>query len=285
MKRLFAIAAALGAAAACDRKPAEPAPSPAAPSATAAAPSPAPPPVAASAPVAAPAAPAVAGPIPAEATQLLLAIVPSWDAVDAELSLWTRQGAGAWHRAGAPWPAVIGSGAAWGAGLHGEGPPAGQDGPRKREGDGRSPAGVFALGPSWGYAEATVAGARWPYTQADRRWVCVDDGASKWYGQIIDSDQVTKDWSSHEAMRRKDELYARVVEVGHNPTRTAGAGSCIFLHVWRKAGSPTVGCTAMPKARLEQVLTWLDPGAKPVFALLPAPAARTLAQSWGLPPL
>ena len=41
--------------------------------------------------------------------------------------------------------AILGyAGAAWGRGLHGDGAPAGRSGPVKREGDGRSPAGIHS---------------------------------------------------------------------------------------------------------------------------------------------
>ncbi len=290
MKRALALAA-LTLFAGCDRaaprtEPREPAGEPATavvePAAPAAEPKPGAPTAAAAA--AAPS-PAVAkGPIPAEARQLVVAVVADWDAVEAELSRWERTDAESpWQRVESSWTGVIGRGAAWGLGLHGEGPPAGQPGERKREGDGRSPAGVFSLGGSFGYAKDALAEARWPYTPVDKRWLCVDDGASKLYGTIVDSARVTKDWASSEQMRRKDALYTWVVEVNHNPAHTPGQGSCIFLHVWRKAGEPTVGCTAMPQPALERVLTWLRPEAAPVFALLPAAAYQALAADWGLP--
>jgi zinc D-Ala-D-Ala dipeptidase len=250
-------------------------------------------PVAAPAPAApapaapAPAAPAPAvtrGPVPAEAHQLLLGVVDGWDDVPAELSRWERsEDGGAWKQVGEPWTGVVGSGIAWGRGLHGEGPPAGQRGPQKQEGDGRSPAGAFALGRSYGYAKRPPASARWPYTAVDGSWHCVDDSASKVYGTIVDADEVAKDWTSSEKMKRRDELYTWVIDVAHNPAHTAKAGSCIFLHVWRAERSPTVGCTAMPQPRLEQVLTWIDPAAHPVYVLLPRAAYAELASGWGLP--
>jgi L,D-peptidoglycan transpeptidase YkuD (ErfK/YbiS/YcfS/YnhG family) len=62
-----------------------------------------------------------------------------------------------------------------------------------------------------------------------------------------------------------DDLYRWGVEVAYNPEREPGAGSCIFLHVWRGPGSPTAGCTAMPEDDLLTVLRWLRPGDDPVL--------------------
>jgi L,D-peptidoglycan transpeptidase YkuD (ErfK/YbiS/YcfS/YnhG family) len=273
--------------------PAAPAPSAPATSAPAAA-------APASAPTpAAPPTPAAASnsPIPAEAHQLILGVVEDWDAIPVELSRWERtDDGGAWQPAGAPWTGVVGSGIAWGRGLHGEGPPAGhagqagpagpdgpEKGPLKQEGDGRSPAGAFALNGAYGYARQPPATTRWAYTPVDGSWHCVDDSTSRVYGTIVDADEVAKDWTSSEKMKRRDALYTWVIDVAHNPAHTAKAGSCIFLHVWRAEGTPTVGCTAMPQPRLEQVLTWIDPAAHPVYVLLPRPAYAALARSWGLP--
>lgn len=226
-----------------------------------------------------------ASPIPAAAKQLIVAVTEDWSSVPAQLSRWERGEDGSWRAVGKPWTGVVGSGTGWGRGLHGEGPPAGQSGPTKAEGDGKAPAGVFALGGAYGYAKKPLKGSRWPYTAVDKSWHCVDDSASKRYGTIVDADEVAKDWSSSEIMKRGDALYTWVLDVAHNPAHVAKAGSCIFLHVWRAAGKPTVGCTAMPKPSLEAVLSWLDPAASPTYVLLPRAAYAELAAGWGLPKL
>jgi L,D-peptidoglycan transpeptidase YkuD (ErfK/YbiS/YcfS/YnhG family) len=85
-------------------------------------------------------------------------------------------------------------------------------------------------------------------------------------------------------MRRKDELYRRVIVVDHNPEPSPGAGSCIFLHLWHGPdGGGTAGCTAMSPAPMEALLAWLDPAARPVYVLLPADRAAALRTGWALP--
>ncbi|MDX2088764.1 MAG: hypothetical protein SFX73_12985 [Kofleriaceae bacterium] len=222
--------------------------------------------------------------IPAATRQLVTAVVPTWDATTAELRLWRREGAGAWQPIGPSWEGVIGrTGAAWGSGLHGVGAPHGRTGPAKHEGDGKSPAGVFALSASFGYASAPPPHAGLPYTAVDASWKCVDDPASHHYNQILDERTVRIDWASAEEMRRHDDLYAWVVEVAHNPARTGGDGSCIFLHVWSGPASSTVGCTAMAKDRLAALLSWLSPTEAPAFVLLPRGEYEALAPAWKLP--
>jgi hypothetical protein len=72
-------------------------------------------------------------------------------------------------------------------------------------------------------------------------------------------------------MRRADEQYRWGLLVEHNyGTRTKpGGGSCIFLHIWLGAGQGTAGCTAMESARLQEIISWLKPAARPMLLQLP----------------
>lgn len=225
--------------------------------------------------------------IPATTRELITGIVPDWSATAVTLQRWRRGDgtAGAarrWTADGEPWQGVIGTaGAAWGSGLHGIGAPDGHAGPVKREGDGKSPAGAFALRGVYGYAPAPPQGTAVPYTQVTSDWQCVDDPASRRYTQIVDRRAVTVDWTSAEAMRRRDALYTWVIDIAHNRAATSGAGSCIFFHVWHGPDAATVGCTAMPEPRLAQLIGGLDPTA--VYVLLPRGEYDALTAPWGLP--
>jgi L,D-peptidoglycan transpeptidase YkuD (ErfK/YbiS/YcfS/YnhG family) len=48
-----------------------------------------------------------------------------------------------------------------------------------------------------------------------------------------------------------------------------GAGSAIFLHVWKDQNNPTTGCTAFSEENLLKIIRWLDPAQKPVLAQFP----------------
>jgi uncharacterized protein YijF (DUF1287 family) len=226
------------------------------------------------------------GPIAATTRQLVVVVAPGWDEFRGHARRFERDTVGgSWRPVGEPFAVVLGrDGLAWGRGLHGEGAPEGQRGPIKREGDGCSPAGVFAIGGAYGRAAkaGSEAGPELELTYASESPTlrCVDDPGSRHYNRIVDAAEVDEDWGSAEPMRRYYEL-AIVVE--HNRARAPGAGSCIFLHAWHDADTPVSGCTAMATADLDELAAWLEPGA--VIVTLPRARLAKHAEPWGLPEL
>ena len=219
-----------------------------------------------------------------DARQLVLVVTDGWDATTGTLQRFELRD-GRWQTASTPSPISVGrNGAAWGLGLH----PAQSGGPQKQEGDGRAPAGVFTLGEAFGYAgEAATA---MPYRPMQATSYCIDVPDSPLYNRIIDTrtegEAAAK--GSTEPMRldlhnNGDPRYREGLVIGHNPTATPRAGSCIFAHLWRTPGEPTAGCTAMAAETMDGMLAWLRPDARPVFVLLPRAEYERLAQDWRLP--
>jgi L,D-peptidoglycan transpeptidase YkuD (ErfK/YbiS/YcfS/YnhG family) len=223
-----------------------------------------------------------ASPVPAESRQLLLSVSESWEAPSSRVGRYERAtSAEPWKRVGEDVSASLGRrGLGWGRGLHSDR----VLGPTKREGDFKSPAGVFDLRLATGYAAAPPPGTRLPYRVATSTLRCVDDTASAFYNQLVDEGEVLKDWSSAEDMRRPDDLYRLLVFVGHNDAPVErGLGSCIFLHLRASASATTAGCTAFDASALEALLRWLDPKLRPVLVQLPEASYKALAGPWGLP--
>jgi len=81
--------------------------------------------------------------------------------------------------------------------------------------------------------------------------------------------------SSHENLRRPDPLYDIVVTTDFN-TRPVipGAGSAIFLHVWRAPRAPTAGCIAFRVADLRWILARWQARSYLVIAGQDRPAPR-----------
>lgn len=223
------------------------------------------------------------GPIASTVTQLVVVTSVSFDAWRAELRRFERVPGGVWQSVGEPVSVVLGrSGYAWGDGVHGAGVPAGRSGPIKREGDGRSPAGVFALGNVHGYAAAAPAGMSLPYGQASAALRCIDDPRAAEYNRIVEAGARGERWRSAERMRREDAVYELALDIEHNRSPVVpGHGSCIFAHVWVNAQTPVAGCTGMALGELRRVLTWLKPGA--LWVALPVAEYRALSACWKLP--
>ena len=182
------------------------------------------------------------------ALQLIVVVTDGWEGDRGELRRYERAADG-WHQVGATVAVAVGAGGlGWGHGLHPK-PPRGE--PTKREGDRRSPAGVFELGRVFEAADL----------------VCVDDPSSHDYNRVVAH-------GHGEDMKG----YRRALFVAHNPSGAPGEGSCIFLH---DGDSPTVGCTAMAPAALDELIAWRKPGA--LLVQLPRPVYQRMKRAWKLP--
>jgi len=218
--------------------------------------------------------------------QLVLVTVDGWNSDQGVLRRYARED-GHWAAIGAPLPVVIGkNGAAWGLGLQ----PPRQDGPIKREGDNRSPAGVFRIGTTFGYAP-TIATAM-PYRALGATDWCMDVSGARYYNRIVDAKVVGADAvkGSSEPMRRDihvhgDQRYRMGFVIDSNPDAKPGAGSCIFGHLWASPTTGTAGCTAMTPESMRDLLGWLKPEDHPVFVLLPRQAYASVKDDWQLPAL
>lgn len=206
--------------------------------------------------------------------RLVLVTFGKMSSSTAALRLFERAHAGgAWRLLQPAEPAVLGvNGAAWGHGFHHLGGPGDAV---KREGDKRTPAGIFAFGPPFGFAPSALPS----YLQLKPDTVCVDDPTSSAYNTITSHHNVSQRVSV-ESMHAGP-LYRRGLVVRYPTDAATRAGSCIFIHVWKSPTSGTAGCIALPEARVAALQTFArQPGA--VLAVLPETAVEPLAQC--LPP-
>lgn len=71
---------------------------------------------------------------------------------------------------------------------------------------------------------------------------------------------------SHERLYRSDPLYDAFGILDYNwPTAVPGAGSAIFLHIWRKPRHPTEGCVAFERQNLIWILENWQPRSRVVI--------------------
>jgi L,D-peptidoglycan transpeptidase YkuD (ErfK/YbiS/YcfS/YnhG family) len=128
----------------------------------------------------------------------------------------------------------------------------------KREGDGSTPRGHFALVRLWWRADRMPR----PKTRLPVRRIEADDGwcedpLDRRYNRTVKLSPA----SITDRLWRDDHLYDLVVELDHNTRpRVKNLGSAVFIHVAREGFAPTAGCVALRMFDLHRLLGWLDRG-------------------------
>ena len=156
-----------------------------------------------------------------------------------------------WKSAFEPFNAMIGKN---GFALPGE----------KREGDGKTPSGVYYLKTTFGYDESIKT--KMPYRQALADDLWIDDINAGDYNRWVKKSETQA--KSYEKMKRDDDLYKYgiVIEYNTNPV-VKGYGSAIFFHVWGGDDITTEGCVAVSEENIIKILEWLDPKAEPFIIM------------------
>ncbi len=195
------------------------------------------------------------------ATRLVIVTVPSMNATEATMRTFARSSPSAtWTPQSTAETAVVGAqGIAWG---HPYVSYAKRGEPIKTEGDQRSPAGLYRLGATFGFAKNEREGHMQLSPGAQ---FCVHDPKSKLYGRIV-SKAKAGDKTGGEDMGTFP-LYKRGILVDYAPRRHAKSGSCIFVHIWGGAGVGTAGCVALPEERVAHLQEWTE-GRYAVIAIL-----------------
>lgn len=216
--------------------------------------------------------------LPVATRQLLIVTTDSWSSVVGNLQRYQETDE-KWRAIGKPIPVSVGkNGLAWSRGIYRNL----EDAHAKQEGDGRAPAGIFRLGPAFGYAPLPPVGCKFTYRAITERDYFVDAPAANEYNRWVTisarkPNQPEKLWSSFERMKRLDRLYELGIVVQQNDHPVVkGRGSAIFLHVWRNPGVPTIGCTAMSRDDLLTLLRWLDPNQEPLLVQSPASELKNI---------
>jgi L,D-peptidoglycan transpeptidase YkuD (ErfK/YbiS/YcfS/YnhG family) len=192
-----------------------------------------------------------AAPVPGTtAAQVVTVEAPRAVTTHATVRLWERAGS-CWRVAAGPWPARLGR-----SGLSA----------RRREGDGTTPVGVFALGPAYG--TAADPGARLPY----RRLACGDwwdaDPTSPTYNRFrhVPCGARPPFAGASEPLWRYPVAYRHFLATGFNSDPVVpGRGSAIFLHA--DTGRATSGCVSVGLDGLVTLLRRLRPSPQPLVAI------------------
>lgn len=136
----------------------------------------------------------------------------------------------------------------------------------KREGDGRTPSGLFRLKTAFGYPPSVPTQMPYHQSQDDDLWI--DDPNDPDYNRLVRQNQTKA--ASYERMKREDDLYKYGIVIEYNTDPVIkGFGSAIFLHVWAGANDTTAGCVAASEDDILKILGWLNPVKNPVMLINP----------------
>lgn len=215
-----------------------------------------------------------------ESLQAVVVTTDDWTTTSGEAQAYERKDPKSkWKAVGKEFEIVVGrNGLAW---AQDSAPETASD--FKKEGDGKSPAGMFPL--TFAFGKAGSITSKLSYRKIEDQTECVDDPESTHYNKVVGRLQVgIFDWSSSEKMASITPEYDLGVFVGYNSYPVVkGNGSCIFLHIWKDARSPTSGCTAMARNDLERIVDWLDPTKNPYLVQMPEGEYSRYKKAWNLP--
>ena len=172
-----------------------------------------------------------------------------------------------WRRSGKRWVKVGSTKARFGAkGLSGS----------RVEGDGTTPAGLFALPMAFGIKDDPGTKLPWSVVDSGSWWVgnSEDSHYNSWYQNCPPSvcwKASTQTAGASEHLADYAPQYNYAVLIGFNtgrvkvlpPARPSGSG--IFLHVF--GSGYTAGCVSVSQSALKTILRWLDPAAVPKIAI------------------
>ena len=221
--------------------------------------------------------------VPPDSRQLLVAIAKDWDSDKALLWAMDRTDQGWAPAFDAPIEVLLGrNGLAWGRGVE---PTKAPGGLVKREGDRRTPAGIFKIGRIYGEAEKLPGGSVYPYRQIGRWDAWVDDLKNPYYNRhYIAKPGKVPPWFESQRMRLGDAAYEFRIEIRHNADPPVpGFGSAIFFHIRRGEDRPSSGCTVMTRSNLVKVIQWLREDRNPHYTILPKAEYDRYREAWGLP--
>lgn len=165
-------------------------------------------------------------------------VVEGLDGFRAKITACQRQGK-AWSHVLAP--SLVGT-----IGKHGVAPIG-----KKKEGDLKTPAGLYALGEAFG-SQPLALKMDYKYITPEDKFI--DDPNHKGYNTWING---KTDAKSYESMLIKSYKMGVVVNYNMNPV-APGAGSAIFIHIHQAPNMPSAGCITMDEPHLLALLHWLD---------------------------
>jgi L,D-peptidoglycan transpeptidase YkuD (ErfK/YbiS/YcfS/YnhG family) len=133
----------------------------------------------------------------------------------------------------------------------------------KREGDGKTPTGIYRLGKLYTYEKQLSTLLENQQITADDKWI--DDPDSDQYNTYVKGTTTAKSYENL-LLHNDAYKYCMVIEYNTNPI-VKRKGSAIFFHLAVKKSSYTAGCVAINEQDMKQLVNWLDPKRRPTIIM------------------
>lgn len=130
----------------------------------------------------------------------------------------------------------------------------------KREGDLKSPSGLFRLGQLFCYDNSVSTKMPFIQTTAEDKWI--DDPESPDYNRLVRGATSAKSWENMK-LTSNEYYYCMVIEYNFYPV-VKGMGSAIFLHLsLGENPNSGAGCVIIRQKDMEWLLKWMTPDSNP----------------------
>ncbi|MEN8655920.1 L,D-transpeptidase family protein [Streptomyces sp. 21So2-11] len=167
----------------------------------------------------------------------------------------------AWAKGGSGWKSVISANGRVGAnGV--------TDGATRRQNTSTTPTGTYTITEGFG---VKYGGTKMPYTRINSSHWWVQDPESAYYNSMrtaagADFPLVETGDRGSEHLINYPTQYAKALVIDFNRwPATPGRGAGIFLHV--NGSGATAGCVSVPRASMDRIMAWIQPGAHPRIAI------------------
>lgn len=176
-----------------------------------------------------------------DADQLFIVAAFSQDATDAWVSLHEKQSDGTWHMVMTT-PGFLGK-----SGIG-----------KTKEGDAKSPQGVFHFNCAFGIADDP--GSKIPYTKVDNDHYWSGDYREGYHYNELVSLKDIPDLDTENSEHIIDYIYhyQYCLNISYNEEGTPYVGSGLFLHCFAPAKPFTAGCVSIPEDHMKYVMQHVD---------------------------
>lgn len=135
----------------------------------------------------------------------------------------------------------------------------------KSEGDKSTPAGTYGFTMAFGLKPDP--GSLLTYHRIAKGDYWVDDSASPYYNQLVNTAQTPKTWKSAENMAAASPYYNYALALDYNRECVPGKGSAIFLHCFTaSADNGSAGCIRLPQERAKELVQSVTGQSKIIIA-------------------